>query len=655
MAALYDGDGNRLFTLDYVEDGKKSQKGQVLIPESAKTENGNSPAEQLADLVPKKNQEEYYSITQYVNDINRENTEILMELKTDGTANAAYTYGYSRNSRDTSDGASYYLYDGRGSVSGLTPADGVTTNSYQYDPYGNTIFGTPISINYYGYNAESTNTNTGYQYLRARYYNPVNGNFITEDTNTGTTENPLTRNRYGYVNNNPLNYEDPTGHSLWSKIKSAASKVVSTVKKVAKKVVTTVKNVAKKVVNTVKSAVNWVVNAVTHPKQTIQKAVEQAQTTYRNVKRAASSAGSNFVKSVSSGFQRAGRVFSSFTEYVSVKTSEIKATIKRELCTTANKITDALGKVDWKSVGIAVVATAAAVGVGVLTGGVGLAAAGALGLAQGSLGAAVVAGAVTGAIGGATYSGTESILSGDSAGEVITDTLTGAGTGLLSGGAFGALGYGANKLVNGIKSVVNSGSSNAGSVATDNKVTSTIADTIDDTDEIKNFSDLMSSEDAARYNKYWDTQETIAKQKQQINEFEEGIKKGVQYSNKQKGNYGEMKMDQYYENLGFERVSSSTVTSLDDPIHHGIDGVYKNKTTGEFIVAEAKYNSGRLNTKTGQMGEKWISKNINDAVNESTVKALQNQGYTSNLYNIKADGSIRFDALDSRAKVIPDL
>ena len=456
MAALYDGDGNRLFTLDYVEDGKDSQKGQVLIPESAKTENGNSPAEQLADLVPKKNQEEYYSITQYVNDINRENTEALMELKTDGTANAAYTYGYSRNSRDTSDGASYYLYDGRGSVSGLTSADGVTTNSYQYDPYGNTIFGTPVSINYYGYNGESTNTNTGYQYLRARYYNPVNGNFTTEDTNTGTTENPLTRNRYGYVNNNPLNYEDPTGHSLWSKIKSAASKVVNTVK-----------NVAKKVVNTVKSAVNWVVNAVTHPKQTIQKAVEQAQTTYRNVKRAASSAGSNFVKSVSSGFQRAGRVFSSFTEYVSVRTSEIKATIKRELCTTANKITDALGKVDWKSVGITVVATAAAIGVGVLTGGVGLAAAGALGLAQGSLGAAVVAGAVTGAIGGATYSGTESILSGDSAGEVITDTLTGAGTGLLSGGAFGALGYGANKLINGVKGFVSSSSSTQSGNITD--------------------------------------------------------------------------------------------------------------------------------------------------------------------------------------------
>ena len=439
MAALYDGDGNRLFTLDYVEDGKESQKGQVLIPESAKTENGDSPAEQLADLVPKKNQEEYYSITQYVNDINRENTEVLMELKTDGTANAAYTYGYSRNSRDTSDGASYYLYDGRGSVSGLTSADGVTTNSYQYDPYGNTIFGTPVSINYYGYNGESTNTNTGYQYLRARYYNPVNGNFTTEDTNTGTTENPLTRNRYGYVNNNPLNYEDPTGHSLWSKIKSAASKVVNTVK-----------NVAKKVVNTVKSAVNWVVNAVTHPKQTIKKAVSTVQNTYRNVKRTATSAGSNFVKTVSSGFQKAGRTFSSFKEYVSVRTSEIKATIKRELCTTANKITDALGKVDWKSVGITVaaigVSTLAVVATGGLATGVVL---GAL-PAMGGLGTAVVTGAVTGVIGGASYSATESILSGDSAGEVVQDTLKGGLLGGLTGGATGALGYGVNNFIKGV-------------------------------------------------------------------------------------------------------------------------------------------------------------------------------------------------------------
>ena len=446
MAALYDGDGNRLFTLDYVEDGNKSQKGQVLIPEGAKTEDGDSPAEQLASLVPKKNQEEYYSITQYVNDINRENTETLMELKTDGTANAAYTYGYNRNSRDTADGASYYLYDGRGSVSGLVSAAGVTTDSYQYDPYGNTVFGTPVSINYYGYNAESTNTNTGYQYLRARYYNPANGSFTTEDTNTGTTENPLTRNRYGYVNNNPLNYEDPTGHSFWSKVKSVASKAVSAVKKVAKKVVNTVKSVAKKVVNTVKSAAKWVVNAVTHPKQTIKNAVKTVQTTYNNAKKAVASTASSFVKSVSNGAKNIGRTFSSFTEYVSVKTSEIKATIKRELCTTANRIKEELGKVDWGKVAVGGLVIAGLGIATVLTGG---AAAGVVG----AIASGAFSGAVVGAGSGAVIGGLSSVANGGSFAEGASDGfMWGALGGAVTGGTTGALG---STAVTGTQSALN--------------------------------------------------------------------------------------------------------------------------------------------------------------------------------------------------------
>ena len=65
----------------------------------------------------------------------------------------------------------------------------------------------------------------------------------------------------------------------------------------------------------------------------------------------------------------------------------------------------------------------------------------------------------TGFIGGASYSATESILSGDSASEVLTDTLTGAATGSLTGGVFGGLGYGANKLLNGVKGLASGSSS----------------------------------------------------------------------------------------------------------------------------------------------------------------------------------------------------
>ena len=114
------------------------------------------------------------------------------------------------------------MYDGRDSVTGLVTNDGKLTNSYTYDPYGTLTSGTADAVNYYGYNAESTNTKTGLQYLRARYYDPENGNFTSEDTEDGELPFPLTRNRYAYALNNPLNYKDPTGRKS-----KAAGKAVS--------------------------------------------------------------------------------------------------------------------------------------------------------------------------------------------------------------------------------------------------------------------------------------------------------------------------------------------------------------------------------------------------------------------------------------------
>ncbi|MCG4575940.1 RHS repeat-associated core domain-containing protein, partial [Dorea longicatena] len=158
-----------------------------------------------------------YTLTEYINDINRENTEVLAEYGADEKVRQAYTYGESgigeRISVDKSTESSYYLYDGRNSVTGILTETANLTNSYQYDPYGNLTSGTADGVNYYGYNGESTNVKTGLQYLRARYYNAENGTFTTEDSDLGTTENPLTRNRYDYTTNNPLNYSDPTGHS----------------------------------------------------------------------------------------------------------------------------------------------------------------------------------------------------------------------------------------------------------------------------------------------------------------------------------------------------------------------------------------------------------------------------------------------------------
>ena len=460
MAAMYDGDNNRVFELDNTYKWEDCYGDEVLIPENQRTEDGDSPKEQLASLVKSGSNAKGYTLTEYINDINRENTEVLAEYRSDEKVRQAYTYGESgigeRISVDKSTESSYYLYDGRNSVTGILTENANLTNSYQYDPYGNLTSGTADGVNYYGYNGESTNVKTGLQYLRARYYNAENGTFTTEDSDLGTTENPLTRNRYAYTSNNPVNYDDPTGHSWWKKavsaVKNVGKKIVNTAKKVVKTVVNTVKNVARTVVNAVKQTAKTVRNAVTHTKtyQSVKNRVTSSGTYQKIV-----SKGSNFIRKVGSGLQKAGKTYTSFQSYVAERRAEIRAEVVRQMCTTADRISDQLGKVDWnavKKVAIGITAVTVSGLVVAATGGLAAGAVLAALPAMGGLGTAMVSGAVIGAIGGASYSAVNSGLSGNSLKQVAKDTLVGGIAGAVTGGVMGGLSYGAGKLLNVVRS-----------------------------------------------------------------------------------------------------------------------------------------------------------------------------------------------------------
>ena len=61
------------------------------------------------------------------------------------------------------------------------------------------------------------------QYLRARYYCPTTADFLTEDSYLGNISDPLTLNRYNYVKSSPLNYVDPSGHTVEDLIKQVKS------------------------------------------------------------------------------------------------------------------------------------------------------------------------------------------------------------------------------------------------------------------------------------------------------------------------------------------------------------------------------------------------------------------------------------------------
>ncbi|MFN3491204.1 MAG: RHS repeat-associated core domain-containing protein, partial [Anaerolineales bacterium] len=78
------------------------------------------------------------------------------------------------------------------------------TFAQAYAPYGTNLSSAGDSQTPYGFTGEITDA-TGNIYLRARYYNPNDGRFLTKDPSR------LESNLYLYAMGNPVNRIDPTG------------------------------------------------------------------------------------------------------------------------------------------------------------------------------------------------------------------------------------------------------------------------------------------------------------------------------------------------------------------------------------------------------------------------------------------------------------
>ena len=123
-----------------------------------------------------------------------------------------YVYGLDLISATDSGGEqTYFTYDGLGSVTDLTDGTGAVTATFTYDVFGAVRSQTGASDTYWRFAGEQTDAATGFQYLRARYYDPGTGRFLTRDPLRGTALNPQTHNPYAYGLNNPVNRVDPRG------------------------------------------------------------------------------------------------------------------------------------------------------------------------------------------------------------------------------------------------------------------------------------------------------------------------------------------------------------------------------------------------------------------------------------------------------------
>ncbi len=139
-------------------------------------------------------------------------SKVIEERDGSGNLLVYYTYGNDLISQKRGDVTSYYQYDGIGSTRRLTDKDGNVTDTYIYDAFGNILNRTGNTENNYMFAGEQYDANSGFYYLRARYMNPQNGNFITMDPYSGSLNDPTSLHKYLYANASPVNFTDPTGY-----------------------------------------------------------------------------------------------------------------------------------------------------------------------------------------------------------------------------------------------------------------------------------------------------------------------------------------------------------------------------------------------------------------------------------------------------------
>jgi RHS repeat-associated protein len=101
-------------------------------------------------------------------------------------------------------GALYPLPDQLGSPSALTDSAGNVVERRSYEPFGG---GPGSQLTRYDFTGRERDSQTGLIYYRARWYDPAQGRFLSEDPAGFAGD----LNKYAYVLNNPVNFIDPSG------------------------------------------------------------------------------------------------------------------------------------------------------------------------------------------------------------------------------------------------------------------------------------------------------------------------------------------------------------------------------------------------------------------------------------------------------------
>ena len=146
--------------------------------------------------------------TNFINDDSGSLSQVLVEANASWQIQRSYKYGVQRIGQSAGSISHYYLFDGK-NVAASSNGAADLREVYGYDSFGSPSGETEENVMLF--NGERYDSEVSLYYLRARYYDPGIGRFISRDPVVGSPFAPSSYGPYSFAANDPINQVDPSG------------------------------------------------------------------------------------------------------------------------------------------------------------------------------------------------------------------------------------------------------------------------------------------------------------------------------------------------------------------------------------------------------------------------------------------------------------